>query len=444
MKQSPIDKLVIKPVSKLIHSSFASGIILFAAVIIALVLANSSMAEDFFHLWEYKFSVGLAEWTVSKSLHHWINDGLMAVFFFVIGLELKREIMSGELSNPKNAILPIGAGIGGMLFPAVIYLLFNHSGSATNGWGIPMATDIAFALGILHFLGKRVPLSLKVFLTVLAIADDLGAVLVIAFFYTSEISTDSLLIASVFLAIMFLGNRLGVRSLWFYSIVGLGGFWLSFSMSGVHATISGVLAAFAIPGDVKINKINFVERMKSLVGDFDAAKPDDKSTLVSSEQMNIVQKMKFYANASLTPLQQLENLLHPFVAFIILPLFALANAGITFDGHILQDLNSPVTYGIIFGLVIGKFVGITGVVRLLTWLKWCKLPDGVRWSQIVGIGFIAGIGFTMSLFINNLAFTDPVNISEAKTGILFASIIAGIIGYLILYNSGKKANDKKL
>lgn len=437
MKQTPIDKLVIKPVSKLIHSSFASGIILFAAVAVALILANSSVSKEFFHFWENKFSIGLADWTVSKSLHHWINDGLMAVFFFVIGLELKREIMSGELSNPKNAILPIGAGIGGMLFPAAIYLLFNHNGNAIDGWGIPMATDIAFALGILHFLGKRVPLSLKVFLTVLAIADDLGAVLVIAFFYTSEISMSSLGIASIFLSIMFLGNILGVRSLWFYSIVGLGGFWLSFSMSGVHATISGVLAAFSIPGDVKINKFAFVKRLKGLVGDFEKAKPDDKSTLVTNEQISIIQKMKFYANASLTPLQQLENVLHPIVAFIIMPIFALANAGITFDGHILNDLNSPVTYGIIFGLVIGKFIGVTGVVRVLTWLKWCRLPEGVSWSQIVGIGFIAGIGFTMSLFINNLAFTDPSLVSKAKTGILFASIIAGVIGSVILYKSGK-------
>ncbi|MEZ4924298.1 MAG: Na+/H+ antiporter NhaA [Crocinitomicaceae bacterium] len=437
MKQSPIDKLVIKPVSKLIHSSFASGIILFAAVAVALILANSSISEDFFHFWENKFSIGLADWTVSKSLHHWINDGLMAVFFFVIGLELKREIMNGELSNPKNAILPIGAGIGGMLFPALIYLLFNHDGNATDGWGIPMATDIAFALGILHFLGKKVPLTLKVFLTVLAIADDLGAVLVIAFFYTSEISMSSLGIASIFLSIMFLGNILGVRSLWFYSVVGLGGFWLSFSMSGVHATISGVLAAFAIPGDVKINKLAFVKRLKDLVGDFEKAKADDKSTLVTNEQISIIQKMKFYANASLTPLQQLENILHPIVAFVIMPIFALANAGITFDGHILEELNSPVTYGIILGLVIGKFIGVTGVVRVLTWFNWCKLPEGVSWSQIVGIGFIAGIGFTMSLFINNLAFSDPLLISRAKTGILFASIISGVIGFIILYRSGK-------
>lgn len=438
MKYTPIDKLVVKPVSKLIHSSLASGIVLFSSVIVALVLANSAWANDYFHFWEYEFSIQLADWVVSKNLHHWINDGLMAVFFFVIGLELKREIMNGELSNPKNAILPIGAGLGGMIFPALIYLCINPGGNEVDGWGIPMATDIAFALGILHFLGKRVPMRLKIFLTVLAIADDLGAVLVIAFFYTSDISMYSLGIASVFLAIMFLGNILGVRSLWFYSIVGLGGFWLSFSMSGVHATISGVLAAFAIPGNVKISRVSFVDRMKRLIGDYESAKVEQDTTLVSGEKMKILSKIKYYSNAAVTPLQKLENVLHPIVAFIIMPIFALANAGIAFSDEIIADLSSPVTLGIMFGLVIGKFLGVTGMVRVLTWLKLSELPKGVTWNHIIGVGFIAGIGFTMSLFINNLAFTDPVLISRAKTGILFASIIAGLIGFIILSREGRK------
>lgn len=438
MKYTPIDKLVVKPVSKLIHSSLASGVVLFSSVIVALVLANSAWANDYFHFWEYEFSIQLADWVVSKNLHHWINDGLMAVFFFVIGLELKREIMNGELSNPKNAILPIGAGLGGMIFPALIYLCINPGGNEVDGWGIPMATDIAFALGILHFLGKRVPMRLKIFLTVLAIADDLGAVLVIAFFYTSDISMYSLGIASVFLAIMFLGNILGVRSLWFYSIVGLGGFWLSFSMSGVHATISGVLAAFAIPGNVKISRVSFVDRMKRLIGDYESAKVEQDTTLVSGEKMKILSKIKYYSNAAVTPLQKLENVLHPIVAFIIMPIFALANAGIAFSDEIIADLSSPVTLGIMFGLVIGKFLGVTGMVRVLTWLKLSELPKGVTWNHIIGVGFIAGIGFTMSLFINNLAFTDPVLISRAKTGILFASIIAGLIGFIILSREGRK------
>lgn len=440
MKTTPIDRFVIKPVSKLINNSSASGIVLFSAVIIALIMANSPWSEQFNAFWEHHFSIQLADMSVSKSLHHWINDGLMAVFFFVIGLELKREIMSGELSNPRNAILPIGAGIGGMLFPAAIFLIFNHSGAGTDGWGIPMATDIAFALGILHLLGDKIPTSLKVFLTVLAIADDLGAVLVIAFFYTSDISFDSLAVASIFLSIMFIGNFIGIRSLLFYSIVGLGGFWLSFSMSGVHATISGVIAAFAIPADVKIKGLTYVDKMKNLLSRFEKAKTDEKSTLISGEQIEVIEKMKFYSNAALTPLQRLEHSLHPIIAFIIMPIFALANAGVTFNNQILNELNSPVTYGIILGLVAGKFIGITAIVKLLTLLKITSLPTGVTWRHIVGVGFIAGVGFTMSLFINNLAFKDPALISQAKTGILFASIIAGVAGYLIL-NKRKKVPE---
>lgn len=432
MKKTPIDRFIVKPFGKLIHSASASSIVLFSAVIIALVLANSPLGYQFYKFWEYDFSIELGNMKVSKNLHHWINDGLMAVFFFVIGLELKREIMGGELSDPKNAILPIGAGIGGMLFPALIYLLFNQSGGATDGWGIPMATDIAFALGILHILGDKVPTSLKVFLTVLAIADDLGAVLVIAFFYTSEISFESLAIASVFLSIMFIGNFIGIRSLLFYSIVGLGGFWLSFSMSGVHATISGVIAAFAIPADVKIKGVDYATKMKDLLGQFIKAKTDKTTTLITNEQIKVIQKIKFYSDAALTPLQQLEKYLHPIVGFVIMPIFALANSGITFDGHILKELNSPVTYGIIFGLVLGKFIGITGMVKLLTMFKIVSLPKGITWRHIMGVGFIAGVGFTMSLFINNLAFTDPVFISQAKTGILFASLIAGLLGYFML------------
>lgn len=441
MKKTPIDRLVLQPISKLIKNSSTSGIVLFSAVIIALILANSPWVVQFNEFWEYNFSIQLADMSVSKNLHHWINDGLMAVFFFVIGLELKREIIGGELSNPRNAILPIAAGLGGMLFPALIYLIFNHSGNAIDGWGIPMATDIAFALAILHLLGDKVPTSLKVFLTVLAIADDLGAVLVIALFYTSDISLQSLGIASVFLSVMFIGNFVGVRSLLFYSVVGLGGFWLSFSMSGVHATISGVIAAFAIPADVKIKGLNYTAKLKGLISQFEKAKIDKKSTLITGEQITIIEKVKFYSKAALTPLQQLENYLHPIIAFIIMPIFALANAGITFDGHILNELNSPVTYGIILGLVLGKFIGITAIVKLLTLFKIAKLPKEITWRHIIGVAFIAGVGFTMSLFINNLAFTDQAYISQAKTGILFASIIAGVIGFLIL---NKKPKQLKL
>ncbi|TXC78618.1 Na+/H+ antiporter NhaA [Luteibaculum oceani] len=432
MRKTPIDKLVVLPVNKFIKSSTASGIVLFSSVVIALLLANSPWADAFHHFWEYEFGVKLMHYEFSKNLHHWINDGLMAIFFFVVGLELKREFIDGELSDPKNAILPIGAGLGGMIFPALIYLFFNHDSTASDGWGIPMATDIAFALGILHLLGKKVPLALKVFLTVLAIADDIGAVLVIAFFYTSDISLYSLGMASIFLGIMFIANIVGVRSFLFYAIVGLGGFWLAFSMSGVHATISGVLAAFTIPGNVKIKAGNYVEQMKKLIHQFENAKRRKDSPLISWSQMRSIEKMRFYSKAAMTPLQLLEHYLHPIVAFIIMPIFALANAGLTFTSEIFTHIASPVTMGIFLGLILGKSIGITLVTKLLTTLKITDLPEDVTWTQIVGVSFIAGVGFTMSLFINNLAFATPLFLSEAKIGILMASIVSGLIGYLTI------------
>lgn len=441
MKNTPIDRIVVKPISKLISNSSASGIVLFSAVVIALFFANSPWSESFHHFWEYNLSIQLADFEVSKTLHHWINDALMAIFFFVIGLELKREIMDGELSNPKNALLPICAGVGGMLLPALIYFSFNSSGSVSDGWGIPMATDIAFALGILHLLGDKVPLSLKIFLTVLAIADDIGAVLVIAFFYTSDISLYSLGMASIFLSIMFIGNFVGIRHFLFYTIVGFGGFWLAFSMSGVHATISGVLAAFAIPGDVKIEAKNYSNKMKSLIHKFENAKVVPNTTLITQEQMTIIQQMRFYSRAALTPLQTLEYYLHPIVTFVIMPIFALANAGITFGNDILEQLTSPVTYGIMLGLILGKVIGIAGFTRILTSIKLTKLPKTVTWRHIIGVGFIAGVGFTMSLFINNLAFTDASHIEEAKIGILFASVLSGLIGFTILFTSPKKSDN---
>lgn len=437
MKKEPIDKWVINPVSRFISNSTASGVVLLIAVLIALFFANSIWAETYHHFWMKKLSIGFDGFEVSKTLHHWINDGLMAVFFFVIGLELKGEILDGELSNPKNAILPIVAGVGGMLLPATIYLIFNSSGEASNGWGIPMATDIAFALGLLHLLGKRVPVSLKIFLTVLAIADDIGAVLVIAFFYTSDISVHSLLIASIFLSIMFIGNFVGIRHFLFYTIVGLGGFWLAFSMSGVHATISGVIAAFAIPADVKLGEKEFSNRLRSMLTKYDSAKSPN-SSLISKNQVRILEKMRYYSRSALTPLQHIQYYLEPVVVFVIMPLFALANAGVTFSGNIFELLTSPVSLGIIFGLIFGKFIGVVGFTRLLVSLKIAQLPSGVKWRHILGIGFIAGVGFTMSLFINNLAFESSTKILEAKIGVLIASLISGVIGFAILRWSSKK------
>ena len=431
MRLDPIDKLLIVPITRFINNSTTSGILLFATAVIALFLANSPFQEAYHHFWEHKFSIGYDDYVLSKSLHHWINDGLMSIFFFVIGLELKREIMAGELSRPKDAILPIAAGLGGMIVPAVLFFILNSSGDTSSGWGIPMATDIAFALGILYMLGDKVPISLKVFLTALAIADDLGAVMVIAFFYTSEISTLSLLFGGGFFLILILANVLGVRNIFFYAVVGIGGLWLAFMLSGVHATIAGVIAALTIPANVKIQDKQFVVKMNALTNDFEKSTPNNV-TLLTHDQLHIVEKIRFYSKAALTPLQRLEHSMHPLVAFVVMPIFALANAGITFSGSFADNLVSNVSLGVIMGLVLGKFIGIIAVSKLLIKLKLATLPAGVTWRHLYGAGVLAGVGFTMSLFITDLAFVNPDYIIQAKIGIFVASVLCGIGGFLIL------------
>jgi Na+:H+ antiporter, NhaA family len=431
MRIDPIDKILVRPIARFINNSTTSGILLFASAVIALVLANSPFQDAYHHFWEHTFSIGFDEFVVSKSLHHWINDGLMSIFFFVIGLELKREIMAGELSRPKDAVLPIFAALGGMVIPALFYLTLNTSGDTSAGWGIPMATDIAFALGILYLLGDKVPVSLKVFLTALAIADDLGAVLVIAFFYTSDISTTSLLVGAGFLSILLLANALGVRSIVFYGIVGIGGLWLAFLLSGVHATIAGVIAALTIPANVKIQDKQFVIKMNTLTNDFAKSTPNNV-TLLTHDQLDIVEKIRFYSKAALTPLQRLEHAMHPLVAYVVMPIFALANAGITFSGNFADNLVSNVSLGVILGLALGKFIGIVAITKILIRLKLAVLPDGLTWRHIYGVAMLAGVGFTMSLFITDLAFVAPVHIIQAKIGIFIASIICGIGGFLVL------------
>lgn len=431
IKKEPVDRYIIDPMSRFLNNSTMSGIVLFSAALLAIILSNSPWSDAFHHIWETKISIGFSDWQLSKTFHHWINDGLMAVFFFVVGLELKREIISGELSNPRNAILPIAAAIGGMIVPALIYLLFNPSGEVQGGWGTPMATDIAFALGILYLLGDKVPVSLKIFLTALAIADDLGAVLVIAFFYTSDINMISLLTGAVFLFVLFVANHIGVRSTIFYGIIGIGGLWLAFLMSGVHATIAAVLAAFTIPARVKYSETTFDRKLTSLMDQFRRADPNNSPT-VTSEQLHILEKIRYISKNALTPLQRLEHAMHPLVAFVIMPLFALANAGITLSGDSITNLTSSVTLGVFFGLVLGKVIGVVGFVSVVTRLKLASLPKDFTRQHLLGVGFLAGIGFTMSLFISQLAFANKVFVEEAKMGILLASLFAGLVGYFII------------
>lgn len=431
MRVDPIDKILVIPLTRFIQNSSTSGILLFAVAVLALLLANSPWEKAYHQFWEHTFSIGYDTYQVSQSLHYWINDGLMAIFFFVIGLELKREVLAGKLSRPKDAVLPVAAGLAGMVVPALLFLTLNPSGDASAGWGIPMATDIAFALGILYLLGDKVPLSLKLFLTVLAIADDIGAVLVIAFFYTPSIVATSLLYGGGFLLVLVIGNLLGVRSIVFYGIIGIGGLWLAFLLSGVHATIAGIVVALTIPASVKIEDQQFIRKMKVLTTDFEQSTPN-QVTLLTHEQLEIVEKIRFYSLAALTPLQRLEHALHPLVAFIVMPLFALANAGITFSGSFTENMLSPVSLGVILGLVIGKFVGIVGISTLLVRFRLASLPEGMTWRHIYGVALLAGVGFTMSLFITDLAFENPTFIIQSKIGIFIASIIGGIGGFLVL------------
>lgn len=426
------------PINRFMHNESASSIVLVFSLLAALFLANSPWKENYFEWWHTHLSISIGSFELDKTLHHWINDGLMSIFFFVVGLELKREVVGGELSNPKNAILPISAALGGMVLPALVFIFFNFNGDGFNGWGIPMATDIAFALGILYVFGKRVPLSLKVFLTVLAVVDDLGAVLVIAFFYTSDISYFSLGLGAVFMAVLLIANFLNVRNTVFYGIVGIGGLWLAFMLSGVHATIAGVLAAFAIPAKTAIDQPKFRVVMDKLLHQFSQSQ-NNNSDLVTTEQLYLLENMKKNVSYSETPLQKLEHALHPLVAFVVIPIFAFANAGITFDTASLQGLVSPLGLGIMLGLIVGKFIGIVGLSKLVVKLKWTQLPDGMKWPQVYALSFLAAIGFTMSIFIAELAFKGETEIiQQSKMAILFASILAGSIGALILNKTLEK------
>ncbi|MFA7445539.1 MAG: Na+/H+ antiporter NhaA [Flavobacteriaceae bacterium] len=441
-KVYPVER-VTRPIQKFIQQEKAGGIVLGLSVIIALFLANSPWAENYFGFLNQKFGFQFnGETYFNLSILHWINDGLMAIFFFVVGLELKREMVGGELSNPRQALLPIGAAFGGMLVPAVIYFVLNPSGEMSNGWGIPMATDIAFALGILYLLGSRIPLSLKIFLTALAIIDDLGAVVVIALFYTSEISTLSLLIGLGIVGCMFIANRMGVRNVVFYAVLGILGVWVAFLLSGVHATIAAVLAAFTIPSDVRIKENTYLQKVQSYLTQFKAIDPNDKIPALTAEQLHLLEEVQITTKEAMSPLQRLEHTMHPMVTFLILPVFALANAGVSLSIDIEQLFSTNVALGVALGLLVGKVIGIVGFTLLFVKLKIAPFPSGMNLKNLFGLGLLGAIGFTMSLFITSLAFTNEVYVTQAKIGIFAASIIGGVLGYRVL-SLGKSFKTKE-
>jgi Na+:H+ antiporter, NhaA family len=438
-KKEPIEVLL-NPINEFLHKEASGGILLIICTVIAFVWANSPWSDSYHHLWHTYINIDLGNiLNLNYSLHHWINDGLMAVFFFTVGLEIKRELLVGELSSMQKASLPIAGAIGGMVVPAILYLIINSGTEGAGGWGIPMATDIAFVVGIMALLGSRIPLTLKIFVLALAIADDIGAVLIIAIFYTAEISAAALIIAGIVLFLLIILNRLGTKSLIPYTLFGII-LWLAFLKSGVHATIAGVLLAFTIPASSRFNTKEFSDRVWQLIQKFDETGDHWKNVLNNAERQHDVMAIENSCEKVLTPLQRFEHGLHPWVAFFIIPIFALANAGVTLAGFdILNALISPISLGIIVGLFIGKQLGIFVFSYFAVKLKLATLPEGVNWKNLYGAGILAGIGFTMSLFIAGLAFADPALLDLSKIGVLAGSLLSGIVGYTYL----KAAPEKK-
>ena len=426
-----VDRLIY-PFRRFAEVEGAGGIILLICTGIALFWANVIGAEHYEHFWHTEITLRIGAFDLSNSLVHWIDDGLMAIFFFMVGLEIKREVLVGELASLKKSALPLMAALGGMIFPALIYVLINGVDSASSrGWGIPMATDIAFALGVLALLGKRVPPSLVIFLAALAIADDIGAVLVIAIFYTSQLSITYLLIGLGAFVIAIIANYMGARNPITYGIIGLIT-WLAFLKSGVHATIAGVLVAMAVPAKQRINLRRFIDYGEYLLSRLKRAKNIETSAFSTHEQMEIMQTLENSVEHVMTPLQRYEHGLQSWVAYFIMPIFALANAGVAVGGRLIEDITSPIGLGVICGLVIGKQIGVTLFSWISVKLGFAALPTGVTWKHIYGTAWLAGIGFTMSLFVANLAFGESPLGEESKIGILTASIISGTVGFLIL------------
>jgi NhaA family Na+:H+ antiporter len=430
----PSARGLIRPFQRFFELEAASGLLLLAFAVTALVWANSPLAAGYFRLWQIPVTVDVGGFGISKPLLLWINDGLMAVFFFLVGLEIKREVTVGELAEPRNAALSVAAALGGMVIPAGFYAVLNFGGSGAAGWGIPMATDIAFALGVLALLGPRVPLPLKVFITAVAIVDDLGAVLVIALFYTADVSLSSLAVAGGLFAALLLLNAAGVRRAWPYAILGVG-LWIAILQSGIHATVAGVLSALTIPARRVIDASEYAARAESLLATFrNDLRPDMVEP--TEDQRDALQSLDIVSQELESPLQRLEHALHPWVAFVIIPVFALANAGVAVGGEIAAMATEPITLGIIFGLCLGKPIGIMLFAWLATRMRLAVLPSQVGWPQLWGVSLLCGIGFTMSLFIASLSFVDTGPLDAAKLGILVGSLVSGVAGALVLTRAG--------
>ena len=430
---TPIERAM-RPFQEFSESEAAGGVLLLAAAALALAWANSPWAESYYTLWEHKFTISFEGFALSKSILHWINDGLMAIFFFVVGLEIKRELLVGELASPRQAALPIAGALGGVVMPALVYLSLNLGGEGAAGWGIPMATDIAFAIGAMALLGSRVPVGLKVFLTALAITDDIVAVLVIAIFYTDNLSWPSLGAAAGFFAALLAVSKFGARHPLAFALLGVC-MWMAMLFSGVHATIAGVLTAFAVSARPRIDMGKFITRGRELLDQMEYPDKGEEYILRSEARQVAVLALKDACEKVETPLQRFEHMLLPWVRLIIMPLFAFANAGVPLGTNLASAVTSPISLGIVLGLVVGKPIGISCAAWLAVRLRLASLPADVSWRQILGAGALGGIGFTMSIFIASLAFTEQPLLGVAKLGIFVGSLVAGGTGFLLLFKS---------
>jgi len=404
------------------HSQVSGSMVLLVCTVAALVWANSPWSKSYFDLAGTYIGVSWAGSAFKLSLQHWVNDFLMVIFFFVVGLEIKREIVIGQLSSMRKAILPVSAAVGGMLVPATFYVFCNMGGDGAHGWGIPMATDIAFALGIMALFGTRAPIGLKVFLTALAIADDIGAVLVIALFYTEKVRLAPLVVAGVFLFLILVAVKLRIRRPGLFFLLAVG-------------TVAGILVAMMVPVKPRSEPAEMIRRARARISELESGEPTRESVLLERDQLHAVEELHMMSGRLRPPGITLERYWHPTQAFLILPLFAFFNAGVVLDAEAMRMPPDRITIGIILGLFLGKQIGVT----LFSWLAirtgLADMPEGVTWAQIWGASCLAGVGFTMSLFVSELAFNDPAMISEAKIGILAGSLISGVVGYVVLWRA---------
>ena len=419
---------LLSPFQKFVKIESLSGILLLATTILALVWANSPYASSYNAIWNYELGITTQSFEFTKPVILWINDGLMAIFFFLIGLEIKREILIGELNSVKKLAFPLFGALGGMIIPIALFFLINQNPETQDGWGISMATDIAFSLAVLNALGKRIPLNLKIFLTAFAIVDDLGAVMVIALFYSGTIKMGLLAIAFGILGLLYILAARQFFSKFLLLIAGIA-VWFLFLKAGIHPTIAGILLAFSVPVRQKMVTDDFINSLGKFYNDFKKARIL-KKPILSKQQLAQHNNLDETTDQFRSPLQSLEHDLHGWVAYCIIPIFALANAGISING--VESINSSFAITIIIALVLGKGIGVSGIVLLAQKLKWITIPKDISKQQIIGVSFLAGIGFTMAIFIANLAFSSSIYLNSAKIGVLIGSLIAAVIGYIIL------------